>query len=499
MPILPGKKEPKEKKEKPAKKEKPVKEKKPKKEKRPKKGKAAKDDEDAEDQEPESEPELDEDGNPIEVKKRKFSFGALFGKLKFGKKKKGGDEDEDEDEDGEGGAAAKAEAPKGDGDGEGDEDGEEGEEGEAKGGIAGLLAGLMKNKIILIAAAVVLVAIIGGGVFYFVVLRGSGDTAGEEGDPDEVITKEPYVVEFEQGDLKLVRDSEDEDAEPIYEITIQSAKALTSAEKSSYGLVKSDGRLAAIELDFRLLDLSQNWNLYNRRVADANGHWLDELLVVSDLETLDIGEHTTETLVIELFDEQAPSPETVVVYFYTQSWNRKETADASCEVTIEPAPRRTGPAARTVETQYGVWEGNDYTSRELGMRIGLPEDWSNRAAVVQPADGNSTIEASASRSDGRAGMQIKVVSEPGFDTADAHLNSIRTVLERAVGDTGMSEIQSQTVAGNVYRYFNYTLNGVFYQIYAIREGDTLTEIAIHFPENEETQARSFISNLRSMN
>ena len=416
----------------------------------------------------------DQDEKP--AKKSLFSFIPSFGK-----KKKDA-------------SSADAEEPAKTGDGEGDDSAPK------KGGIAGIISGLLSKKLVIIIAGAVVLLIAAGGAYYFFFMKDKGESAAEEKEIESTIDRlSDYSLAFLPGEVKVIQDTGDKTAEPYFELSVNSAKELTAAEKSTYGLGKITDRLASVELDVKLVDTSNIWNMYNRRIADADGKWLDELMSVGDRFALDQGDVATETLIVRLLNEQAISNETISVFIYTASWNEKEKADAKCDVAVTPPPRqRPTPPPRVTDTEYGNWTGQDYSSAYLNTRLSLPEGWSNRSSAVLPGSGNTTLEASAIRSDNKAGLQIKIYKEPGNTNEDAHLTRITDVLAKAVGNDAVSSPANQTIAANMYRGVSYTLNDIYYQIYALVYEGKLIEIAIHFPAGEVTQAREFLNYLQPM-
>ena len=339
------------------------------------------------------------------------------------------------------------------------------------------------------------------------IFRNSGD--GEAKEPK----KEKYSVKFDPGDLKTIYTASEKEGEPHYEVLVNSARQLNAEEKVNYGLTKESGRLAKLELDVRLIDPSLEWGLYNRRIADSKGNWLDEIKFLADNELLDVGLVDSQALFVRLPGDEAEKDEKITLSIYTSTWNeKKRKPDGTCEIAIAPPlpptpqPRpgsggRGGSAALTeMDTDYGRWDGRTYTSSELDMRITLPDDWNARLSNHRESSEHRSIEGAAIRSDGSATMQLLVNKKVGSTDESDQIDFFKDLLERAVGDFAVSEPFSQTIAGREYHGITYSRDDSTYQVFFMRNGNDLVEVALHFPMTEKDQANQFLSNnMKTMN
>ncbi|MDR0468343.1 MAG: hypothetical protein LBH09_00015, partial [Peptococcaceae bacterium] len=328
------------------------------------------------------------------------------------------------------------------------------------------------------------------------------DASGEETEaPKE--KKEKYNVKFDPGDAKTIYNVEEKEGEPRYEVTVLSARELSSAEKTEYGLTKEKGRLGQVEMDVRLIDLDYEWDLYNRRIADAKGNWLDEIKSIYDESALYKGLVDTQTLIVRLPADKAKD-EKVSLSIFTSTWNNKKKADGKCEVAVNPPPAPPRPGSvqpvRNVDTDYGNWTGNTYTSSQLDMKITLPDDWNTQLSAANNGGGDKrSMEGAAVRSDGKATLQLSVDKQVGNLSEEDQIEFFKGILKNAVGEFNIGEPYRQTIAGKEYLGMTYTHVGANYYIYFLKEGDHLVEVAIHFPVSEADQAAKFLENLQAIN
>lgn len=370
--------------------------------------------------------------------------------------------------------------------------------------VTELLKGGGRLKKIWIAAAGVV--LIGAGVFYFFILRDKGGAAeaAEAAAPKEKPQK--YSVSFSPGDVKAIQDVDDKAAEPLFEVTVHSAKELNKDEKSAHGFDAVSSRLAALEVEIRLLDPSHEWNLYSRRVADAKGNWLDEVKSDNDASLLHAGLSDRETLYVKLPGDSPAGGETVSLSFYTASWNGKKNADGKCDIPVEPPaplPKPSRPtnnaAPKSVDTAFGNWTGSAYTSAELNVSITLPEGWSNRPEATQADSTKKSTEASLARSDGKAALQITVDKQPK-NTAEAdQLALLSDVLAKTSGGYTVNPPAHRTIADKEFLGMSYSSSTEYYQVLLRKADNRLMEITLHFPLAEAAQADELLNCIKAMN
>ncbi len=286
-----------------------------------------------------------------------------------------------------------------------------------------------------------------------------------------------------------------------YEIAVDSVKQLSEAEKESYGLSKETGRLAALQLDIRLLDTSYDWSFYNRRIQDGKGNWLDEIKAVANQELLDSGQQDKQTLIFRLpaTDPKAQADESVTLHIYTTSWNTKEKVDGQCQITVEPPPAPgSEPVIHNADTEFGRWTGNTYSSPELNMSITLPENWRLQPETLQETNSNKSIEGSALRSDNQAAFQLSVNKSVGKNDENDQINFFKNLLGKAVGHYTISEPFSCTIAGREYQGLTYSYADVSHQIYFYKDGSNIIEVALRFPFVEESGFEQFLAGMKSL-
>lgn len=305
-------------------------------------------------------------------------------------------------------------------------------------------------------------------------------------------------------------DTEDSPVEPKdwsqdpaarYEIAVDSVRQLSEAEKESYGLLKETGRLAALQLDIRLLDTSYDWSIYNRRIQDGKGNWLDEIKAVANQELLDSGQQDKQTLIFRLpaTDPKAQADESVTLHIYTTSWNTKENADGQCQITVEPPPAPgSAPVVQNADTEFGRWTGNTYSSPELNMSITLPESWRLQSETLQETNDRKSIEGSAVRSDNQAAFQLSVSKSVGQTNENDQINFFKNLLGKAVGHYTISEPFSCTIAGREYLGLTYSYADVSHQIYFYKDGSNIIEVALRFPFVEESGFEQFLTGMKSL-
>ena len=344
----------------------------------------------------------------------------------------------------------------------------------------------------------------------------AGDEEGGKGKApkekkEKAPKKEKYVVNFDPGDTKTIYSVDDKDGDPRYEVTVHSVRQLSAEDKSQYGLSKETGRLGQIELDVRLIDPSYDWNLYNRRVADAKGNWLDEIKAIYDDELLDKGLVDSQTLIFRLPGDSAVKDEKVSLSVYTSTWNdKKKKADGVCDVGVgpppPPPPRESGrgggssaPVVQNLDTEFGNWNGNTYTSAQLDMQITLPEDWRPQLESSRESSGNKSLEGTAVRNDGKATLQLTVDKQIGSMDEEGQLAFFKDLLSRAVGDFVISDPFHQTIAGKDYLGLAYSSAGVDYQVYFHKAGGNLVEVAMHYPLSESETADILLNNMKAIN
>ena len=334
----------------------------------------------------------------------------------------------------------------------------------------------------------------------FIGKKDNTDDTGDTADAAEEKVKPPkYSVDFTPGETKAIQDAGDKAAAPSYEVTVHSARELSASDKATLGLSREKGRLAAVDMDIRLLEETSNWDMYHRRIADTKGNWLDEIHASGSSEDLNQGENSNETLVVRLLNDKAEANEKVSLSFYTSSWNGKKKPDGKCDIPVEPAPPPgAAPVIRNVDTEYGNWTGNTYTSSQLDMSLTLPDDWSNRSAALQGGGDSKAIEASVLRADGKASLQLSVDMPEGNVSESDQIDFITNLLSKAIGNYTVSTPFNQTIAGQEYLGLTYSHAEVTYHVYFRKTGDKLVEIALYFPLSEEDQSSEFLSRLKAI-
>ncbi len=319
----------------------------------------------------------------------------------------------------------------------------------------------------------------------------------------------PEDQETEASDSSNKQIDWSQDPAARYEIIIGNARQLSAAEKESYGLSKETGRLAALELDMRLLDTSYDWNFYNRKIQDNDGNWLDELKAITNQELLDKGQQDKQTLIIRLSTAEANAKvdELITLYIYTTSWNAKEKADGQCQITVTPpAPDKSSsdsgpgsaPVIRNADTEFGQWTGNTYSSSQLNMSITLPENWQLQPATLRETNDKKSIEGSAVRSDNQASFQLSVNKDVGATNENDQINFFTNLLGKAVGKYTVGQPFHFTIAGKEYMGLTYSYDDVSHQIYFYKDGNDIIEVALRFPYVEGSGAEQFLSGMKSL-
>jgi len=372
---------------------------------------------------------------------------------------------------------------------------------------------LSKKKIIIIAASTLVLTLAGGAVWFFV-LPGKGESGPDEAPAAEAAEKSAgkqapvvYDAAFEMGQTKLIQDADDKEASPVYEITVISAKELTAEDKESHGLSREKGRIAAIGLNIRLIDTSSIWDMYRRRIVYVDGLPLDEIKAEIDEQSLYAGHEVTGTIFVRLPDAKAEGGDKVSLLLYTASWNNKAKNDGVCDgIKIEPPPRQTParpsrPARQPVivETVYGNWTDKVYTSDQLGITLELPENWNNRASAVAPGTSRKSMEASATRTDGKAVLQISVDKQAGDTTEASYIKLITDLLNKSSEKPEIGDPYRKTIAGKDFYCLTYSNDTSFYMVHTLKIDGKMLEITVNFPLGEHNEAESFMNIIKAVN
>jgi hypothetical protein len=332
------------------------------------------------------------------------------------------------------------------------------------------------------------------------------ENQGATGDASDPQASEGTETQDEQNDAETQESPPppkdwSQDPAARYEILVNSASHLTAADKESYGLAKETGRLASLQLEVRLLDPAYDWGLYNRRIQDAEGNWLDEIKAVIDPELLESGESDQETLIIKLpaAETDSEAEESLTLYIYTSSWNNKTEADGQCQISIPPPPTPgSKPVIQNVDTEFGNWTGGSYRSAQLDMSISLPEGWSFRSEALQETNDDKAIEGLAVRSDNQATFQLSVNKDVGSANANDQVTFFKNLLEKAVGQYTVSGPFFQTIAGKEYTGLTYFRDNVAHQLYFYKKDNNIIEVALRFPNAEDTGPKQLLANLKPL-
>ncbi|MDR1193275.1 MAG: hypothetical protein LBK98_03765 [Peptococcaceae bacterium] len=399
-----------------------------------------------------------------------------------------------------------------------------------------------RGKIFPILIGVVLVAAIAVGVLWFL-SRGEGEKTGLAGFAQNLFggggsRQSALGVEgtYLPGEPFIVYAGET----PQFEVTFHGAYELNQADKEHFSVTREPGRLVAIELDVRLLDLNLSWRLYNRRIRSADGLWLDEVASVSDPILLAGGNTDAETIIVsipppetvttaEAADSEAAgdgaaeaesaapdsggeaataggeaaeaveaAPETLAFYIYSASWNREETAAGKYILPIKQAvaPSASVPS-RAKQSEFGQWLDGVYTSAALDLTFALPEGWQLQTSSISGSTSSKSMEGTVHSGDGGIMLQIAVDKNVADATAQSSVDYFRGLLNKTSASFTVEEPFQRLIAGKNYLGLAYSHADATrgQQIYFYKVNDNIINITLQYIISERLAAEAVLDAL----